>query len=167
MPSTLPPQLNKALWWSVVLAVLGFLDATYLTIKHYLGTPIPCSILEGCEVVTTSVYSQIGPVPVALLGSLYYLTLLVLFVISIESKNPARKIQLLKITVGLVSAGFLASLGFVYIQLFVLDAICLYCMGSALSSTLLFIIGLYMVKLINQNREKENGAPTHNPLGNI
>lgn len=148
MPQRTISLVNKILWTSTVVAVAGFLDATYLTVKHFLGTPIPCSILEGCEVVTTSAYSEIFGIPVALLGSIYYLAMLIWLVIIIER---ADKHALLRAWSYAAIAGFVASLGFVYIQLFILHAICLYCMGSALTSTLLFIAGMSVLKLSHSN----------------
>ncbi|HSR89131.1 MAG TPA: vitamin K epoxide reductase family protein [Candidatus Udaeobacter sp.] len=130
-----------------VFSAAGFIDATYLAAKHFLGTPIPCSILKGCEQVTTSQYSSLFGIPVALLGSIYYLTILVLAAIYFDSRKPA----VLKLLACLTPFGFLASLWFVYLQIFIIKAICLYCMTSAATSTLLFIIGMtYLIK----NRKK-------------
>ena len=140
------PALVKTIHAGIGVAILGFLDATYLTVAHFFNVPVPCSIVNGCEIVTTSSYSVILGVPVALLGSLYYLTLIIAFIIALEKQNRAllRKVSLFTI------AGLVASLYFVGLQLFVIHAICLYCMGSALSSTTLFILGLCMLKLLNK-----------------
>lgn len=127
----------------LILGAIGFIDATYLTTQHFLGTPVACSILKGCEQVTTSPYSIIFGIPVALLGSIYYLAILILSVIYLDSK----KINILNIIAKITPLGFLASLYFVYLQIFVIKAICLYCMGSAATSTLLFILGMiYLAK---------------------
>jgi len=107
-----------------------------------LGTPIPCSILKGCDQVTNSPYSLIYGVPVALLGALYYLTILILAAIYIDSRKPS----VLKFLACLTPFGFLASLWFVYLQIFIIKAICIYCMASATSSTILFILGMYYLK---------------------
>lgn len=134
-PSQIPNWLPFVL---LIVSALGFADATYLTVKHFLGTPVPCSILHGCEVVLNSKYSIIYGIPTAMLGALFYLTVLVLSAIYLETK----KITALKIVTCLACVGFLASLSFVYIQLFVLKSICLYCMWSAVTSTTLFIVSL-------------------------
>lgn len=134
---------NKLLLFFPVLGAAGFVDATYLTVKHFLGGPIPCSILKGCEQVTTSQYSTVFGIPVALLGAFYYLTILVLAAIYFDSK----KTSVLKLLACLTPFGFLASLIFVYLQIFVIKAICLYCMVSAATSTILFILGMiYLTK---------------------
>lgn len=129
---------NKLFLFFPVLGAAGFADATYLTVKHFLGTPLPCSILKGCEQVTTSQFATVYGIPVALLGSLYYLTILVLAVIYFDSRKPVA----LTLLACLTPLGFLASLWFVYLQIFIIGAICLYCMVSATTSTLLFIFGI-------------------------
>ncbi len=129
----------------LIISAIGFIDATYLTTQHFLGAPVACSILKGCEQVTTSPYSLIFGIPVSLLGSLYYLTILILSVIYLDSK----KIKFLNIIAKITPFGFLASLYFVYLQIFVIKAICLYCMGSATTSTLLFIFGLIFLRKTN------------------
>src|SRR3989344_6927831 len=91
-------------WFSLsflIVAAFGFADATYLTTKHFLGAPVACSILKGCEQVTTSPYSVIFGIPVALLGSLYYLTILILSVIYLDS----RKLFVLKLLACLTPFG--------------------------------------------------------------
>ena len=122
----------------LIFSAVGFADATYLTVKHFLGTPIPCAILQGCEQVTNSQFATVFGVPVALLGSFYYLTILILSVVYLDT----RQFLALKLATSLTIFGFLASLWFVFLQVFIIKAICLYCMISATTSTLLFISGL-------------------------
>ena len=131
----------------LILSAIGFADATYLTVKYFLGTPVACSILKGCEQVTTSHYSLFFGQPVALFGSIYYLAVLLLTAIYFETK----KRFFFTIANILTLFGFLISLRFVYLQVFVIKAICIYCMTSAASSTLLFILSLFSFK------KKENG----------
>lgn len=130
------------IWGLIVVSLAGFLDATYLTVKHYLGTPIPCSILNGCEEVTTSKYSAIAGIPVALLGSIYYLVIFILSVAYADTKKEWFAYTASRLTV----VGFLASLWFVYLQFFVLHALCLYCLFSTVTSTALFILGLCILR---------------------
>ncbi len=136
----------------LIFSAIGFADATYLTVKHFLGTPIPCAILQGCEQVTNSQFATIFGVPVALLGSGYYLTVLILTVIYLDT----RKVFAIKLAASLTIFGFLASLWFIFLQVFIIKAICLYCMVSAATSTLLFIIG--MVYLIKNRRVSNDDA---------
>lgn len=118
----------------------GFIDATYLAIKHFLNEPVLCSLLRGCEVVTTSSYATVGPIPVALLGAFYYLIIFLVGIFYLDTKN----LIAVGILMHLPIAGFVASLWFVYLQLFVLRSICLYCMVSAGTSIVLFGLGMFV-----------------------
>ncbi|MBI2096625.1 MAG: vitamin K epoxide reductase family protein [Candidatus Sungbacteria bacterium] len=136
----------------LVFASLGFLDAAYLAAKYYNGTPVECSLLNGCEAVTTSPYAAIGGVSIALLGAIYYFVLLLLGFMYLDSPKRSTLLTLVAIT----AAGFLASLRFVYLQVFVIKALCGYCLLSALSTTVLFSISIYLWH--TRDREEQPGA---------
>ena len=125
----------------LVIALLGFLDAIWLTTKYYIGT-IDCSIIAGCQDVLSSKYSDIIGIPVALLGVVYYLFIIFNSLAYIKHQS---KFSVFVLGV-LPSVGFLFSIWLVYLQLAVINAICIYCMGSALSSTLLFIFSIIVLK---------------------
>lgn len=134
-------SLHVPKWLFIGIAVVsfvGFLDATYLTAQHYLGFELNCSVFNGCETVTTSEYSVVAGVPVALLGALYYFIVFIgMFVyFDLQDKRVLRVLMLLTIF------GFLASLWFLYLQIFVIKALCLYCIVSAITSKALFILGM-------------------------
>ncbi|MES2953297.1 MAG: vitamin K epoxide reductase family protein [Patescibacteria group bacterium] len=141
--------LKKVAWIQAVAAFIGFLDATFLTVEHYAGLSLPCITGAACDLVTKSVYSTIGPVPISLLGALYYLTFLLLavYVIQTGSERIARMAYLLS------WSGFLISILLVSLQLFVLYAICIYCMGSAASSTLLWLTSMYGLRQLKREKE--------------
>lgn len=122
----------------IVLSAIGFLDATYLTVEHYGGNVPPCSI-AGCEVVLKSGQSAIAGIPVAVLGSIYYLVILILSIVFLESG----KMAILRFASSLTVIGIIASAYFVYLQFFVIGQICQYCMVSAGTSTGLFGAGIY------------------------
>ncbi len=124
----------------LVVSFLGFLDATYLTAQHYLGTIPSCVITTGCEIVLTSEQNAIFGIPVALIGSVYYFLLFLLAVLSLEMKRG-----IIRFVALLTPLGFLASLYFVYLQLFVIKEICFYCIVSATTSTILFILTLFII----------------------
>lgn len=132
----------------LVVATIGFLDAIYLTIEHYRGGIPPCTILSGCEVVLTGIYNQIINIPVALLGSIFYLAMLIVSISYIDSRN----IRLLRLGSYGTIAGMLATTYFVYLQFFVIHHVCIYCMTSAVTSTTLFILG--MIVLSKTHRTK-------------
>lgn len=140
-----PRSLSFRTWFALaflLIATIGFADATYLTVKHYTGSPITCSIVHGCDIVTSSPYSELFGIPVALFGALYYLTIILLSVAFFDKKRPKFLALLSKLTL----LGLLAAIYFVSLQAFVLHAYCLYCLGSALSSTILCILGMIYLK---------------------
>src|SRR3989338_6679480 len=97
----------------LALSLIGFLDASYLAAKHYLGEPVVCSLLEGCEEVLTIKYALIAGVPVALFGVFYYLAVFILVVLYLYTNRE----RFLRSAAYLTITGFLASLWFVYLQL--------------------------------------------------
>lgn len=135
-PLQLPP--NSVVIFLLVVALIGFVDASYLTIEHFQGRIPPCSITGGCEQVLTSSYSQIFGIPVSLMGAVFYLLVLVGAFSYLESKNTT----FLKWTLILTIPALFFSLWFVYIQVFVLYSYCIYCLGSFLTSTILFVTAM-------------------------
>ncbi len=123
----------------VVVALFGFADAMYLTAHHYFGIPLVCGPFSGCETVTSSVYSEFFGIPVALFGALYYVTLFGLLIFALEFSSRTY----FKLACAFTLLGFLFSCGFVFIMAFILQAWCTYCLLSAISSTVLFILGMY------------------------
>lgn len=127
-----------------IAALIGFADASFLAIEHYRGVVPPCTIISGCEKVTTSDYSEVFGIPLALFGAIYYFTLLILIIAYFDLKKEA----ILKIAALITPVGFLASLYFVYLQLIVIQAICLYCMISAAASAMLFVLGIIILRVM-------------------
>ena len=128
-----------------LLSFLGLMDASYLAAKHYSGTIPPCAIVKGCEAVTTSQYAVINlpiidiGISVALLGAIYYLVVLIISIAIIETKSDWLKKFLSKFSI----LGLMASIWFISLQLFVIKALCLYCLVSAFSSIAIFIISVF------------------------
>ena len=132
---------NKSVprWFAFALftvALVGLADAGFLAFEHLRGVPPPCGGTSQCEVVTTSDYATILGVPVAYLGTLYYLFIVVLCVLYFDKKTPAWiRLGSLATPIGLIM-----SLWFVGVQAFILHAFCYYCLGSAATSTTLAIL---------------------------
>lgn len=134
---------DKLIFYSLIIAFLGFLDATYLTIIHFRNIIPPCTITSGCEVVLTSKYSVIAGIPVSLLGSLFYLGVMVLCLMLITNY---KKVFLNLFYLAAV-VGIMVSLILIYIQGFLLHAFCQYCLLSeVVSAGLLILAGLKFKK---------------------
>ncbi|HZJ18169.1 MAG TPA: vitamin K epoxide reductase family protein [Patescibacteria group bacterium] len=137
---------NRHLIPALVLSFLGFIDASYLTIVHYRDALPNCSILKGCDIVTTSALSTIGGIPIALFGALFYLALS-FFAILIITHPHKTWVQLFSLTAYL---GFLVSLFLFLLQIIVLRAICQYCIGSEIISFLIYLFAINMVRHVKK-----------------
>lgn len=143
----LPQGLKILLPIIAVLSLLGFTDASYLTADHYLSLPLPCT-LNGCDVVLTSKYATVGPIPIAAIGIIYYLTVLFLTVHIYTSNRDTKDIA--RISLGITALGMIASLSLIYLQIFVIHSLCMYCIGSALITTLLLALNFTVVLLLGR-----------------
>lgn len=132
---------NKLFIYSALLAFLGFLDATYLTILHYKQTIPPCTV-GSCEQVLTSQYATVLGIPTALFGSLFYLCVIILSLLIITNYKK----MFINLFYLLAASGFGVSLFLLYIQAFVLKSFCQYCLISAVTSTGIFILALLQIR---------------------
>jgi uncharacterized membrane protein len=132
--------------WIIVaflaLAAIGFADSAFLTAQHLQGLLPPCSDDSACNVVLTSEYATVAGVPIAALGALYYAVLIILMVAYLDTWN--RKV--LHWASWATTAGLLASVYLVGVQLFAIGSFCPYCLVSAGASTGLFAIGVVIMR---------------------
>jgi uncharacterized membrane protein len=116
-----------------VLGAIGVGVAGYLTYVHYAGLHPVCGISHGCETVQTSRYAYLDRIPVALLGLLTYIAMLV--------RACARSERALLAGFALSLVAFMFSAYLTYREVFTIHAICSWCAASAAVSTLLAVIG--------------------------
>jgi uncharacterized membrane protein len=116
----------------LVLAVLGLGVAGYLTYIHYQGIRPVCGLGGDCEKVQSSEWSKLAGVPVALLGLLGYAAILATLLVRREEALIAAAL------IALVGFGFSAYL--TYRELFTIDAVCPWCVASAIVMTLLAVV---------------------------
>lgn len=124
--------------WSLV-SLVGFLDATYLTVQHYTGGAINCNIFSGCEKVLASQYAVIWGTPLALVGAIFYLVMLLLMLLYWDQ---GVRWALLLAMLGSVG-GFIFSLIMTYLQVVVIESLCQYCLLSVATATTLFVFSLW------------------------
>jgi uncharacterized membrane protein len=128
-PSRLLRNLRIAM---ILVAVLGVALATYLTIVHYAGLKPACTAGQSCIKVQTSVWSKLDGVPVALLGLIGYIGILISLLLPDREATRAATLGLTLIGVGF--SGYLT-----YRELFSIHAVCEECATSAVFLALLFI----------------------------
>ena len=126
------------------VALLGLLDALYLTIKHYNAEPVPCSIIEGCETVLTSAYAEFGGIPTAAFGALAYFVAFSLAILAAYGNRSSWKLfGVQTIAMAAVTCWLL------YLQGYVIGAFCQFCLISALTTFLL--LGLFIVSKLTRS----------------
>ena len=120
------------------LAGAGLLISIYLTaVKLSGGTPV-CGPFAGCDTVNSSIYSQFMGVPVAIFGAVG--SAAVLFGALAWWRNGWRPGLLLAYVVGLASLPAVAYL--TYLELFVIGAVCVWCVAYAATVVLAWLVSL-------------------------
>jgi uncharacterized membrane protein len=118
---------------SGILALAGIGVATYIAVVEAGGgTPQCLAGGTGCETVANSQYSELAGINVAILGIAGYVLLLG------AALAPGDLARIGGFAIALVGFGFSAYL--TYLELFVIDAICQWCVASAVLMTLLLIV---------------------------
>ena len=135
---------------SVIFAVLGTLDAGYLTYIKLAHVEALCRGVGNCESVNSSVYSEVYGIPIAIFGLLAYLALLALLLL--ETRLPILQDYGPLAVFGLALTGTLYSAYLTYVELFLIHAVCPYCVASAL-----LITGLLLIAVVRLARGPQGG----------
>lgn len=137
---------------AAIVALAGLADSVYLTVHHFTAEPVPCSLIEGCEMVLTSQWAEFQGVPLALIGALGYF---IAFSLALLTIYGYRTWPLFGIQVTIMA---IVSAVLVYIQAAWIGAFCQFCLISAATSVLLFLIFVLslFVKKIPPSAETDN-----------
>lgn len=129
----------------IVLAVAGVGWAGYLTYVHYSGEAPICSLKgDPCAAVQKSIYSELAGVPVALIGLIGYLLILLSLLAPEEERMRFA-------TVALTLGGFGFSAYLTYREVFSLHKICEDCVASAILMTIIMCLSLWRFLRGGQN----------------
>jgi uncharacterized membrane protein len=120
---------------AAAIALIGVGVAAYITIVDSGGGhPLCVAGGSGCETVANSSYSHMFGINVAVFGILGYV---LLFAAALLPGDPGRFAGLL---VALIGFGYSAYL--TYLELFTIDAICQWCVASAILMTVLLVLNV-------------------------
>jgi uncharacterized membrane protein len=137
-------------WFLIIVALAGLVDSLYLVWIKIANDKIYCLPgLGDCWTVNTSQYSQVFGIPVAVFGAIGYL-LILLVALFVNRSNFLRDNQI-TFLFGITLAGFLYSLYLTYLELFVIHAICPFCVFSAIAMTALFVFSV--IRLVKSQTE--------------
>jgi uncharacterized membrane protein len=123
----------------VAIALAGIAISTYLAVTELAGGLPVCGPIQGCRTVATSAYADLGGLPVALLGVGFSSVLAILSAVWGRSGRRPALLALYGLGLfGVLSVGFLT-----YLEIAVIEAICIWCVGYALT-----ILGGWLVTAI-------------------
>jgi uncharacterized membrane protein len=120
------------------VSLIGLADSIYLTVEHLSGRSVRCTITSGCSEVLSSPYASIRGFPLAGLGAVSYF---VVFSLATLAAFGYRFVGTLLTFV--VAAMFLTTLWLLYLQAFVIQHFCQFCLLSALVTTTLTALVIY------------------------
>ena len=102
-------------------AACGVLVAAYLVVVHYRGSA-PVCLNSGCEIVQRSRYAELAGIPVAALGATAFALLLL--------STAVRAAPVVAAAAALALTGIVFAAYLFYVQLAVIDAVCMWCVAS-------------------------------------
>jgi uncharacterized membrane protein len=132
-----------------IVALIGLVDAIYLTIHHYNAEPVPCGAGFDCEMVLTSAWAEIGGIPLAAFGAAAYFVAFSLALLAAFGDGRMWKLFGMLATIMAVFSGWL-----IFLQAFRIGAFCQYCLISASTSITLFV--LFLVSWFLSRRRLES-----------
>jgi uncharacterized membrane protein len=141
------PSTDLYLYWaSIIVAILGAIDSAYLLALKLSGQASMCLGSGGCATVNASPYSRIGLVPVSLIGLLGYLAILGVHGLERRSRAFAENGPLL--IFGMTLTGTLFSAYLTWVEFAIINAVCPFCVASAVLITINFVIAI--IRLVKQ-----------------
>jgi len=132
-----------------LLAVVGILIALYLTLyKMGVIGVLSCSI-GSCETVNTSKWSMLFGIPIAEWGLAAYVAL---FGLAIVGSAAAREqsVTIARLLVALSGWSVLFSAWLTWLELFVIRAICIWCVTSALLWVVIFAVSVADLRAVSR-----------------
>jgi uncharacterized membrane protein len=135
---------------AIGLALVGLVVSSYLLTVHWGWWMAVCLGVGNCEVVNTSIYSELLGIPVALLGALTYIALVVLGAL-VWKEVLAQYARLGRFFVAAIGVAFSAYL--TYVELFVLHEVCPWCLLSAILITLIATLSVWEMRVSEAEAE--------------
>ena len=132
-------KVHLAPYVMLALALLGTADAFYVAHASYTGQPLRELIIEGANTVLNSPYARIFGMPLSYFGLVYYSYMFGLAaLLAFDPSSRGLRLGALLYT----AMGVLSSIYFMYIQLNFIQAVCVYCLFSAVTTLLLLIAAI-------------------------
>jgi uncharacterized membrane protein/thiol-disulfide isomerase/thioredoxin len=148
--------LTYAKTWAIpLLSLVGLGIAAYLAYVEITPVEAICGPIGDCNFVQSSPYARILGIPVAVLGLLHYLVIGVLWVGQRYTGGRWANLTMLGL-LGLTLFGTLFSIYLTCLELFVVRAICTWCLGSAVVTTILMLLVVKPARSVRGGRSSED-----------
>ena len=134
------------IWATAILGILGAADSIYLLIYKLTGNSHMCLGNGGCHDVNFSPYSVIYGIPVSVFGLSAYLA--IVCILFLEGRLKIAKQNGPLAIFGMSLGGVAFTVYLTYLELYVIHAICPFCVASAVIITLIFILAI--IRLVKQ-----------------
>ena len=125
----------------IILALAGMAVDALLTYNKITYSRIGCPAGGGCDIVTGSIYSEVLGIPVSLLGMGAFIFFIILALLALNGKFSEKNAFQLIIAVSAI--GLVIAAWFVYVMVYLLDAICPWCVLSHTILLAIFAISIY------------------------
>jgi uncharacterized membrane protein len=127
-------------WLVPITALVGIGVAGYLTYVETTAVEAICGPLGDCNAVQNSTYARIfGVLPVGILGLIGYIAILIAWLIQKLRRDRWGSYATLAM-LGMAIFGTLYSIYLTYLELWVIRAVCVWCVGSAVLITILMLL---------------------------
>ncbi|MCS7259549.1 MAG: vitamin K epoxide reductase [Anaerolineae bacterium] len=147
--------------WSTLIpafALLGLGVAGYLAYTKLAHADVLCGPVGDCDAVQLSPYAELFGIPVAVLGGLSYLGILVLWLVYRLSAGGLGWSALL-ILWGLAVIGAAFSLYLTFLEPFVIGAVCPWCLTSAVCMALILLVASHVLQgRVAETRQRTRSA---------
>ena len=140
-----------------LLALVGLFVASYLWLNPLVGGEIKCGT-GGCDVVQASRWARFLSVPVAFYGVAGYAAILAIALFSLRPATLASRRPPVWLA-ALATGGFVFTLWLTYLELFVIHAICRWCVASAVIITAIWIVSLAALRTPALRTDPSAGPP--------
>lgn len=131
-----PPQWDW-LWTAVpVLALFGMAVAGYLAYIETQAVAAICGPVGDCNTVQTSAYAKLFGIPIGVIGMVAYAAMLAVWVWGRARDHGRPRCLLLAVT----AFGVAFSIYLTYLEIFVIRAVCMWCLTSAVIMTALLLV---------------------------
>lgn len=129
-------------WLTPILTLVGMGVAGYLAYVETQSVEAVCGPIGDCNAVQSSSYAILfGVLPVGILGIIGYAAILIAWLLQRLSNNSVAHYAPLAIF-AMTLFGTLFSIYLTYLEIFVIKAVCMWCISSAVLMTILLLLNI-------------------------